>query len=80
MAVYVDILPGYRIRPLTDAEQAETVGQDVQRRRDFEQGIVGLYREYLELCERQVKGMSHAEAPGVIFTDLTPPCLQGNTS
>ncbi len=56
MAVYSDILPGYRIRPLTDAELTEKVSQDVQRRRDFEQGIVNAYREYLELCEKIVKG------------------------
>ena len=56
MAVYSDILPGYRIRPLTDAEQAEKVSQEVQRRRDFEQGIIAVYREFLELCEKQIQG------------------------
>ncbi|KDN46775.1 hypothetical protein K437DRAFT_256045 [Tilletiaria anomala UBC 951] len=55
MAVYSDILPGYRIRPLTDAEKEEKVSQDIKRRREFEQGIIEVYRAFLEACERLIK-------------------------
>ena len=51
LAVFVDILPGYRIRALSETEQKERVSQDVARRRDWEQGLVRLYRDYLECCE-----------------------------
>lgn len=64
LAVFVDILPGYRIRSLTEKEQEEKVGQDVARRREFESGLVGVYRDYLELCEDEVKAASAAAAVG----------------
>ena len=55
LAVFVDILPGYRIRPLSEQEAQERVSQEVARRRDWEQGLVVVYREYLEVCEAEVR-------------------------
>ncbi|SPO32473.1 related to NOC3 protein, required for maturation and intranuclear transport of pre-ribosomes [Ustilago trichophora] len=60
LAVFVDILPGYRIRPLTEKEQEEKVGQEVARRREFEAGLVGVYRDFLEMCEAELKAASSA--------------------
>lgn len=57
-AVFVDILPGYRIRNLSEAEQKERVNQELARRRDWEQGLVIVYRNYLELCERVARKAS----------------------
>lgn len=51
-AIFVDVLPGYRIRSLTEAEKGEKVNQELARRREWEQGLVVVYRDYLELCER----------------------------
>lgn len=51
-AVFVDVLPGYRIRDLTEAEAKEKVNQELARRREWEQGLVKVYRDYLELCEK----------------------------
>lgn len=51
-AVYVDILPGYRIRALTDTEKQEKVNQETARRREWEQGLVEVYRQHLEICEK----------------------------
>lgn len=58
LAVFKDIIPGYRIRALTDKEKAEKVGQMVQRTRDWEQGMVGVYQSYLRTLEAEVKGMA----------------------
>lgn len=55
LAVFVDILPAYRIRSLTDKEKEEKVGQDVARRREFESGLVQVYKQFLQLCEVEVK-------------------------
>lgn len=57
LAVFKDIIPGYRIRPLTELEKAEKVGQMVARTRDWEQGLVSLYQAYLRLLEAEFKGM-----------------------
>ncbi|WFD23448.1 hypothetical protein MEQU1_002139 [Malassezia equina] len=55
LAVWVDVIPGYRIRALSEQEQKERVSQEVARRRDWEQSLVRLYRDYLECCEAEVR-------------------------
>jgi nucleolar complex protein 3 len=57
LAVFKDIVPGYRIRALTDKEKAEKVSQMVQRTRDWEQGVVGVYQSYLRIMEAEIKGI-----------------------
>ncbi|TDL27539.1 nucleolar complex-associated protein 3 [Rickenella mellea] len=55
LAVFKDVIPGYRIRPLTEKEKAEKVSQIVQRTRDFEQGLIGVYQSYLRVLEAELK-------------------------
>ncbi|CAD6922596.1 unnamed protein product, partial [Tilletia laevis] len=55
MAVFSDIIPGYRIRALTDEEKAQKTTQDVARRREWEEGLLKSYRDFLELCEEAIK-------------------------
>ncbi|WFD30697.1 hypothetical protein MSPP1_001721 [Malassezia sp. CBS 17886] len=55
LAVLVDIIPGYRIRALSEQEELAKVSQDVARRRDWEQGLVHVYRDFLECCERELR-------------------------
>lgn len=56
LAIFKDIIPGYRIRALTDTEKAEKVSQMVARTRDWEQGLVVVYQAYLRLLEKELKG------------------------
>ncbi|KZT11382.1 nucleolar complex-associated protein 3 [Laetiporus sulphureus 93-53] len=58
LAVFKDIIPGYRIRALTDKEKAEKVSQIVQRTRDWEQGLVSVYQAYLRILEGELKAKS----------------------
>ncbi|EJD53042.1 nucleolar complex-associated protein 3 [Auricularia subglabra TFB-10046 SS5] len=58
MTVFKDIVPGYRIRALTDKEKAEKVSQIVQRTRDFEQGLVIIYQSYLRSLDTELKAKS----------------------
>ncbi|KAG8897066.1 hypothetical protein FRB99_008473, partial [Tulasnella sp. 403] len=76
LAVFKDIIPGYRIRVLTDAEKAQQVSQAVQRQRDFEQGLLASYQQYLKTLEKVVKEKSDLVEVGLqsmctILTDLT---------
>lgn len=48
MAVYKDVIPGYRIRPLTVEEEKIKVSRDVKKLRTFEQGILSGYQAYLQ--------------------------------
>ena len=59
LAVFKDVIPGYRIRALSDKEKTEKVSQMVQRTRDWEQGLVGVYQNYLRGMEMELKGMQH---------------------
>lgn len=69
LAVFKDIIPGYRIRSLTDKEKAEKVGQMVARTREWEQGLVGVYQTYLQSLETELKGKSsHPRRLSVILT------------
>lgn len=43
------IIPGYRIRPLSDMEKREKVSKDVQKLRYFEQKLVANYKSYIDL-------------------------------
>ncbi|QRW00048.1 nucleolar complex-associated protein [Ceratobasidium sp. AG-Ba] len=61
LAVFKDIVPGYRIRSLTEHEKSEKVSQMVQRTRDWEQGLVGVYQNYLKLLEAEVKAKSELD-------------------
>ena len=56
LAVFQDIIPGYRIRALTETEKAEKVSQMVAQTRDWEQGLVTIYQSYLRLLEAELKG------------------------
>ncbi|GLB34987.1 putative nucleolar complex-associated protein 3 [Lyophyllum shimeji] len=58
VAVFKDIIPGYRIRPLTDKEKAEKVSQIVARTREWEQGLVIVYQNYLRSLEAELKARS----------------------
>ncbi|CAE7127135.1 unnamed protein product [Rhizoctonia solani] len=61
LAIFKDIVPGYRIRSLTEHEKAEKVSQAVQRTRDWEQGLVSVYQNYLKLLEAEVKAKSELD-------------------
>ncbi|KAF8654101.1 hypothetical protein AX16_003634 [Volvariella volvacea WC 439] len=58
LAVFLDIIPGYRIRALTEKEKAEKVSQMVARTRDWEQGLVLVYQNYLRGLEAELKARS----------------------
>lgn len=48
VTVFNSIIPGYRIRPLTDLEKREKVTKEVTRLRNFEQNLVINYKNYIE--------------------------------
>jgi nucleolar complex protein 3 len=56
LAVFKDIIPGYRIRLLTDHEKAEKVTQAVMRTREWEQGLVAAYQKFLTNADAEIKG------------------------
>ncbi|KAI0030754.1 nucleolar complex-associated protein-domain-containing protein [Vararia minispora EC-137] len=61
LAVFKDVIPGYRIRALTDKEKAEKVSQIVARTREWEQGLVSVYQAYLKSLEHELKAKEGLE-------------------
>ncbi|KAF8853045.1 nucleolar complex-associated protein 3 [Acephala macrosclerotiorum] len=47
LAVYKDVIPGYRIRPLSEEDMETKVSKDVRRLRAYEQALVGGYQGYV---------------------------------
>lgn len=52
LSVYKDIIPGYRIRAISEEDAKEKVSQDVRRQRAFEQSIVRGYQAYVKDLSR----------------------------
>ena len=55
LAVYKDVIPGYRIRPIVDLDATEKVSKDVRRLRAFEQSLVGSYQHYIKELGKYAK-------------------------
>ncbi|NXD75551.1 NOC3L protein, partial [Halcyon senegalensis] len=55
MEIFKDIVPSYKIRPLTEAEKATKVKKETQKLREFEEGLVSQYKFYLENLEQTIK-------------------------
>lgn len=54
-AIYKDVIPGYRIRPLSEEDQTGRVSKEVRKLRDFEQSLVSGYRAYVQKLATLVK-------------------------
>lgn len=47
LAVFKDIIPGYRIRPLSKDDLVGKISKDVKKLRSFEQGLLSGYKDYI---------------------------------
>ena len=61
VAVYRDIIPGYRIRQLSDKERSTKVSKDVMKVRMFEEGLLSNYQAFLQALENVAT--QHAPKP-----------------
>lgn len=55
LAVYKDIIPGYRIRGLSKDDMNSKVSKDVRRVRGFEQGLLSGYKAYVQMLGKLAK-------------------------
>ena len=46
-AVYKDVIPGYRIRPLGEEDMSSKISKEVRKIRKFEQTLLGGYKNYV---------------------------------
>ncbi|KAI9843693.1 MAG: hypothetical protein M1837_006161 [Sclerophora amabilis] len=62
LAVFKDVIPGYRIRPLSEDDENAKVSKDVRRLRNFEQSLVGSYQTYVRMLSALAKGSKGVSA------------------
>lgn len=62
LAVYKDIIPGYRIRPLSKDDLQAKLSKEVRKLRNFEQGLLGGYKDYVQLLGQLAKKRDGADA------------------
>uniref|UniRef100_A0AAR2JW79 Nucleolar complex protein 3 homolog n=1 Tax=Pygocentrus nattereri TaxID=42514 RepID=A0AAR2JW79_PYGNA len=73
--IFKDIVPSYRIRPLTEAERAVKVKKETQQLREFEEGLVSQYKFYLENLEQTVRDWKQKKHKGSQAVSLA--CYKG---
>lgn len=49
VSVFTSIIPGYRIRQLSETEKKEKVTKEVAKLRNFEQNLVNAYKHYIDV-------------------------------
>lgn len=55
LEIFKDVIPSYHIREMSDEEQNSKVSKDVKKIRDYEQGLLKLYQQYLQVLEDNIK-------------------------
>jgi nucleolar complex protein 3 len=65
LAVYIDIIPDYRIRPLSEEDMQIKLSKETRRTRAFEQALVGGYQGYIrELSKLAQSGKGGLSSDG----------------
>ncbi|KZZ93069.1 nuclear export protein Noc3 [Ascosphaera apis ARSEF 7405] len=73
-AVYTDVIPGYRIRALSEADKVAKVSKDVRKVRDFEQSLLSGYSNYvkqLTILSKVRTGQEREDAHGLKSVAVT---------
>jgi nucleolar complex protein 3 len=52
LAIYKDIIPGYRIRPLSEEDMEVKVSKEVKKLRAYEQALVASYKNYIAVLAK----------------------------
>ncbi|KAH7374344.1 nuclear export protein Noc3 [Pyrenochaeta sp. MPI-SDFR-AT-0127] len=55
VAIFKDLIPGYRIRPLSEEKMQEKISKEVKKLRMFEQKLVSSYEAYIKHLARLAK-------------------------
>jgi nucleolar complex protein 3 len=77
-AIYISIIPGYRIRPLSKDDLNAKVSKDVRKLRSFEQGLLAGYKEYVNALSKLAanRGRSgHDQATDANLANIAISCV-----
>ena len=77
LAVYKDVIPGYRIRAHGESDGAEKLSKEVRRLRSFEQALVGSYQTYVKELAIHAKNSGedrHEDLAGIASVAISCAC------
>jgi nucleolar complex protein 3 len=77
LAVFKDVIPGYRIRPIGEGDMGEKLSKDVRRLRGFEQALVSSYQAYIKELTKYAKignGGGSAETSSLSHVAISCAC------
>ncbi|TAQ87526.1 hypothetical protein B7494_g4156 [Chlorociboria aeruginascens] len=74
LAVYKDVIPGYRIRPLSDDDMETKVSKEVKKLRAYEQALVGGYQGYVRELSKLASSGRAASDGGPSLTSVAISC------
>ncbi|KAF9892422.1 hypothetical protein FE257_001530 [Aspergillus nanangensis] len=60
-AVYKDVIPGYRIRPLSEEDMSGKISKEVRKLRSYEQALLSGYKHYVQKLVELSKTSKNAE-------------------
>lgn len=66
LAVYKDVIPGYRIRPIAEDGPEEKLSKEVRKLRAYEQSLVAGYQAYVRDLARYAKGGRQSDHQGAV--------------
>lgn len=77
-AIYKDLIPGYRIRPLSEESMTDKVSKEVRKLRNFEQKLVSGYQAYIQSLAKLAKpsgqGRTSEQASSLASVAITCAC------
>lgn len=75
LAVFKDVIPGYRIRPLSEQDMETKVSKEVRKVRAYEQALVGSYQAYIrELSKIAASGKASSSEGGASLASIAISC------
>jgi nucleolar complex protein 3 len=76
VSIFKDIIPGYRIRPLSEEKMQEKISKDVKQLRQFEQKLVSGYEAYVKHLGRLAKssGSNNEQTASLATLAVTCAC------
>ncbi|KAF1938084.1 nucleolar complex-associated protein 3 [Clathrospora elynae] len=74
VSIFKDIIPGYRIRPLSEEKMQEKISKDVKKLRQFEQKLVSGYETYVKYLAKLAKSSGSAQEQTASLASVAVSC------
>ncbi|KAH8724255.1 nucleolar complex-associated protein-domain-containing protein [Phaeosphaeriaceae sp. PMI808] len=74
VAIFKDLIPGYRIRPLSEETMGEKISKDVKKLRTFEQRLVTSYQAYVDHLGKLAKSSASRNEQNASLASVAVSC------